>query len=81
MEGSYSKVWEAREDVPDPLYTVLVGELMNAVREEFAECAERSYERLPVEDARKLLLFDSVSQVDSFALQVCACLHIFTNRF
>ena len=27
MEGSYSKVWEAREDVPDPLYTVLVGEL------------------------------------------------------
>ncbi|OMH82461.1 26S proteasome non-ATPase regulatory subunit 8 [Zancudomyces culisetae] len=63
MEGSYRKVWNARNDVPAPEYLFLVDILMNTLKNEVASCANQAYTSLPLEDARSLLFCNSTQEV------------------
>jgi len=67
MEGSYSKVWNAREEAPTEEYKFFVDSLMNTIRNEIATCEEAAYESLPLKDAATLLFFKSQSDLLKFA--------------
>ncbi|KAF8450377.1 COP9 signalosome [Boletus edulis BED1] len=67
MEGSYSKVWNAREEAPAEEYKFFVDSLMGTIRNEIASCEESAYERLPLKDAATLLFFTSQSDLLKFA--------------
>ncbi|ESK97561.1 26s proteasome non-atpase regulatory subunit 8 [Moniliophthora roreri MCA 2997] len=69
MEGSYSKVWNAREEAPAEEYKFFVDSLMGTIRNEIASCEEAAYETLPLKDAATLLFFTNQSEFLSFAKQ------------
>lgn len=67
MEGSYSKVWRARKEVPREEYGFFVDELMGTIRREIASCEEKAYDSLPLSDAATLLFFSNMQEVSTFA--------------
>jgi len=67
MEGSYSKVWNAREEAPTEEYKFFVDSLMGTIRNEIASCEEAAYHVLPLKDAATLLFFRNPSELLSFA--------------
>ncbi|KAM6495712.1 proteasome 26S subunit [Amanita muscaria] len=69
MEGSYSKVWNAREEAPAEEYKFFVDSLMGTIRNEIASCEETAYESLPLKDAATLLFFLNQSDLLKFAEQ------------
>ncbi|EAU84281.1 proteasome 26S subunit [Coprinopsis cinerea okayama7 len=69
MEGSYSKVWNAREEAPAEEYKIFIDSLMGTIRNEIASCEEAAYESLPIKDAATLLFFTSQSDLAKFAAE------------
>jgi len=69
MEGSYSKVWNAREEAPAEEYKFFVDSLIGTIRNEIASCEEAAYESLPLKDAATLLFFKTQSELLAFAQQ------------
>jgi len=69
MEGSYSKVWNAREEAPAAEYKFFVDSLMDTIRNEIASCEEVAYDSLPLKDAATLLFFTNRSELLSYAQQ------------
>ncbi|KAH8830703.1 SAC3/GANP/Nin1/mts3/eIF-3 p25 family-domain-containing protein [Flagelloscypha sp. PMI_526] len=69
MEGSYSKVWNAREEAPAEEYKYFIDSLMGTIRNEIATCEEAAYESLPLKDAATLLFFTTQSDLLNFAKQ------------
>lgn len=67
MEGSYSKVWNAREEAPAEEYKFFVDSLMGTIRNEIASCEEAAYESLPIKDAATLLFFTKQSDLVNFS--------------
>ncbi|KAI8451330.1 SAC3/GANP/Nin1/mts3/eIF-3 p25 family-domain-containing protein, partial [Phakopsora pachyrhizi] len=67
MEGSYSKVWLAREQVPIQEYHFFVDQLVDTIRSEIARCQEKAYSSLPLTDAGTLLFFKTPGEVLEFA--------------
>ncbi|KAJ7591258.1 SAC3/GANP/Nin1/mts3/eIF-3 p25 family-domain-containing protein [Mycena floridula] len=53
MEGSYSKVWNAREEAPAEEYKFFVDSLMGTIRNEIATCEEAAYHSLPLRTPRR----------------------------
>lgn len=71
MEGSYSKVWHARQQVPAEEYKYFIDSLMGTIRNEIATCEESAYASLPLKDAATLLFFPTQGDLLTFAKQVC----------
>ncbi|KZW03793.1 hypothetical protein EXIGLDRAFT_635085 [Exidia glandulosa HHB12029] len=69
MEGSYSKVWGAREEAPAEEYKFFVDSLIGTIRNEIASCEEAAYDSIPLKDAALLLFFTSRSDLMTFAQQ------------
>lgn len=69
MEGSYSKVWNAREEAPAEEYKFFVDSLIGTIRNEIASCEEVAYESLPLKDAATLLFFPKRSELLAFIQQ------------
>ncbi|KAF8318137.1 hypothetical protein DL93DRAFT_2076113 [Clavulina sp. PMI_390] len=67
MEGSYSKVWNAREEAPVEEYKFFVDQLMATIRNEIASCEESAYDSLPISEAAQLLFFKSPTDLIKFA--------------
>jgi len=67
MEGSYSKVWKARQEVPREEFLYFIDELMMTVRGEISDCCQSAYHSLPVQAAQKLLMFSSTHETLDYA--------------
>jgi len=67
MEGSYSKVWSARDEAPAEEYKFFVDSLMGTIRNEIASCEETAYDSLPISEAAQLLFFKSSHDLIQFA--------------
>ena len=57
MEGSYNKIFLARENVPAENYKFFMDILVMTVRSEIAKCMEEAYDHLSVSDVARLLHF------------------------
>lgn len=67
MEGAYNKVLTAKLDAPDAAYNHFLDKLSNAVRDEIASCSERAYQSVTLASAKKLLMFSSDSELQSYS--------------
>ncbi|ODQ51462.1 hypothetical protein SAICODRAFT_95652 [Saitoella complicata NRRL Y-17804] len=67
MEGSYDRVWRARNEAPADEYLFFMDMLMETIRNEIAECAERAYTVLPLTNAKQIFFLEDESSVVDFA--------------
>eukprot|EP01137_Pigoraptor_chileana_P023461 Opistho-2@89755 len=67
MEGSYNKVFLARGNVPADSYAFFMDILMGTIRSEIADCSEKAYARIPVDEAKTILYFDKAEELSAFA--------------
>jgi len=69
MEGAYNKVLKPKMEPPSPAYNFFIDQLMGTVRDEIAECCEKAYEYLSIQEAQKLLGFTNVEGLKKYASQ------------
>ncbi|CAC5367870.1 PSMD8 [Mytilus coruscus] len=69
MEGSYNKVFLAKGNVPAENYTFFINILLNTIRNEIASCIEKAYEKLALQEAARMLFFESVKPMKEYAVQ------------
>lgn len=69
MEGAYNKMLGAAATFPAEPHGFLMSQLTSTVRDEIASCSEKAYGRLRVEDAQRLMLFQSPQAVLDYAAQ------------
>ena len=67
MEGSYNKIYQARQNVPAQEYLFFMEILMDTIRNDIAACCESAYEALPIPDAATLLYLKGQEEVMKFA--------------
>ncbi|KAI8584560.1 hypothetical protein K450DRAFT_216909 [Umbelopsis ramanniana AG] len=67
MEGSYNKVWGSRSKVKGEEFLFFYNILIDTIRHEIANCSEKAYEALPVQDAATLLFMKNMEDVLNFA--------------
>jgi len=67
MEGAYNKVIKSKHNIPDPLFTFFIDMLMNTVRDEIADCGEKAYEPMSIQESMKLLGFSNLEEFKSYA--------------
>ena len=66
MEGNYHKIFLSKEDIPDPYYALFIDILIDTIRGEIAACTEKAYAQLSVREALKLLMIESVDELNKF---------------
>ena len=66
MVGSYDEVLAAQSSVPDPSYNFFMEQLLETVRDSIADCVEVSYKVMKLDDAVKMMKFDSVSELQEY---------------
>mmetsp|Transcript_28769 Transcript_28769/g.32894 ORF Transcript_28769/g.32894 Transcript_28769/m.32894 type:complete len:250 (-) Transcript_28769:122-871(-) len=59
MVGSYDEVLSAHSRIPDTSYDFFMENLLETVRDSIADCVEVSYKEMKIEDAMKMMKFDS----------------------
>jgi len=67
MEGAYKKLLEHSKDNPSDLYSHFTEQLIDTVREDIADCCEKSYQSLALKDAVALLMLKTQKQVKEHA--------------
>lgn len=70
MEGSYNKIWLAKNNVPAEEYLFFMEILVSTIQKEIAACCEKAYESIPIVDAVTLLYFKTTDEVISFSKTV-----------
>lgn len=70
MEGSFNKIWNARVNVPAEEYAFFMDILMNTIRNEIADCSEKAYSSLGVNDAASILYFKNSKEALEFFKKV-----------
>jgi len=66
MVGSYDEVLSARSRIPDASYEFFMENLLQTVRDSIADCLEVSYKEMKIEDAVKMMKFDSPQHLSGY---------------
>eukprot|EP00672_Neobodo_designis_P018305 CAMPEP_0174830152 /NCGR_PEP_ID=MMETSP1114-20130205/2369_1 /TAXON_ID=312471 /ORGANISM="Neobodo designis, Strain CCAP 1951/1" /LENGTH=265 /DNA_ID=CAMNT_0016063939 /DNA_START=86 /DNA_END=883 /DNA_ORIENTATION=- len=66
MEGSYSRLLNARSEAPSNEFLPLVDKLRDTVRESIARCVPDTYVTLSLAEAQKLLMLSSAAEATTF---------------
>ena len=69
MEGSYRKVQTLRASCPSPYYLFFMDLMLDTLREESADCAEASYDKISHDYALKLFFLDSLPALTEFCTE------------
>ncbi|CAG9531936.1 unnamed protein product [Cercopithifilaria johnstoni] len=67
IEGAYHKIMLTEKNIPSPYYALFIRISMDTVRDEIASCMERAFIKISQRDAARLLLFNDVNEMMSFA--------------
>lgn len=67
MEGSYNKVFLARNNVPAASYKFFMDNLLNTIRDEIASCIEKAYEKISFKETQRMMFFDTPQQMTTYA--------------
>ncbi|CCI40679.1 unnamed protein product [Albugo candida] len=66
MEGSYNKVLDARNHIPNQLFSFFLSQLLQTVRENIADCSQMAYQCLEIADAQKMLIFNNTTELSAY---------------
>lgn len=69
MEGSYNKVFLAKGNVPSPYFTFFMDILLNTIRDEIANCMEKSYRQISLNEAARILYLNKVEELNEIAIK------------
>lgn len=67
MEGNYNKLFLAKGNVPAENYNFFIDILLGTIRDEIAQCMEKSYACISVDEARRMLYFDNAAELKDYA--------------
>ncbi|EMR11623.1 hypothetical protein PNEG_00062 [Pneumocystis murina B123] len=67
MEGSYDRVKKMLIHCPSPEYEIYVNMIMDLVRNEIANCLEKAYTSLPLQNAVGLLFLSNLNEIIEFS--------------
>jgi 26S proteasome regulatory subunit N12 len=67
MEGSYNKVYNAKNNIKGNEYKFFFDSLIQTIRNEIAACSEKAYDWLPIKDACTLLFLSNTQELLNFA--------------
>lgn len=67
MEGNYNKVFLTKGNVPAESYHFFINILLGTLRDEVANCIEKSYPLVSMREACRMLFFDDEKQLISYA--------------
>ncbi|GAB6022432.1 26S proteasome non-ATPase regulatory subunit 8 [Chamberlinius hualienensis] len=63
MEGSYNKIFLAKDNVPCESYQFFINILLDTIRHDIAGCVEKAYEKIAVTDAQRMLFFNDRASI------------------
>ncbi|KAJ1917132.1 regulatory particle non-ATPase [Mycoemilia scoparia] len=66
MEGTYKKIKQEEEALHDKRFKFLFTKLRSRNRKEILDCLQKSYDTLPVADAKRILLWDNRLNFEKF---------------
>ncbi|XP_046982289.1 26S proteasome non-ATPase regulatory subunit 8 isoform X1 [Schistocerca americana] len=66
MEGSYNKIFLAKGNVPAENYNFFIDILLDTIRNEIATCLEKSYEKISVQEAARMLNMASLAAMKKY---------------
>ena len=69
MEGNYNKLFLARGNVPAESYNFFIDILLDTIRDEIANCMEKSYAHISHKEALRMLYFDDPSGLRDYAMK------------
>ncbi|CAK8694447.1 unnamed protein product [Clavelina lepadiformis] len=67
MEGHYNKLFLAKGNVPAESYNFFIDILLDTIRDEIANCMEKSYAHISYQEALRMLYFDDPVQLQDYA--------------
>jgi len=67
MEGNYNKVFLSKGNVPAESYHFFINILLNTLRDEVATCIEKSYGRISLTEACRMLFFDQQNDLMAYS--------------
>ena len=70
MEGAYNKIATLRQSVPADEYSYFMDVLTTTVRDEIAECCQKSYQELSVSGASELLMLYNDKETLEYAKKI-----------
>uniref|UniRef100_A0A453CRS2 CSN8/PSMD8/EIF3K domain-containing protein n=1 Tax=Aegilops tauschii subsp. strangulata TaxID=200361 RepID=A0A453CRS2_AEGTS len=70
MEGTYNRLTNGRQAVPHETYLYFMDLLAETIRDEIADCSGQAYDHLPVDDARKMLMFSSEQKLLEYISEI-----------
>ena len=68
-EGSYHKVLSAERQIPVESFRHFLPFLKDAVRADVANCSEKAYDSLSLDDAQSMMFFDNLQELKNFVAQ------------
>ena len=66
MVGAYDEVLRAHLHIPDPSYSMFMDNLLLTVRDSIADCMEVSYQTMKLDDAMKMMKFQSLCELKEY---------------
>lgn len=69
MEGSYNKLFLAKGNVPAASYNFFINILLGTIRDEIAGCIEKAYPNIAVQDAVRMLNFETEAEFAEYAVK------------
>jgi len=70
MEGCYNKIFLARDKAPASSYNYFLGILVDTIRDEIAACMEKSFDKIQLNEAAKMLSISSTNSMKEYAKKV-----------
>lgn len=67
MEGNYSKIYLTKDNVPCADYSFFINILVETLRDEIADCVEKSYENISIAEASRMLMFKTDKEIKAYA--------------
>jgi len=67
MEGNYNKLFLAKGNIPAQNYTFFMDILLGTIRDEIADCMEKSYKSISHEEAKRMLYFEALPEFEAYA--------------
>ena len=69
VQGSYQKILQQQQNVPQVAYYFFIEKFVDAIRYEIARSAERSYDSLRLRDMQKMFMIEDEAQLRAFIAQ------------
>lgn len=66
MEGNYNKLFLAKGNIPAKNYNFFMDILLDTIRDEIADCMEKSYQSISIDECKRMLYFEKKAEFEAY---------------